>query len=68
MSETVRVGQIWRIVQPHNQVPGALATFTVTEIQPPFAWVTNGQTRRKIMLDRLDRENYKYYRLMKDVK
>ena len=64
---SVKVGQIWRIMQPHNQVPQALATFTVAEIKPPFAWVTNGQTRRKIRLDRFGAENYRYYRLMKDV-
>jgi len=64
---SVKVGQVWKILHPHNSAPKALATFTITEIKAPFAWATNGQTRRKILLARLTDENYRRYELMRDV-
>ncbi len=39
---SVKVGQVWKILHPHNSAPKALATFTTDE-------------------------NYRRYKLMKDV-
>ncbi len=62
----VRPGQIWRIIKPHNRLPGVLATFTITRVEPPYVYAINGRCERKIKLDRLESKNYHYFKLMKD--
>jgi hypothetical protein len=61
-----KVGQVWKILKPHNRLPGVLASFTITRVEPPYAYAINGRCERKIKLDRLEGKNYRYFKLLRE--